>query len=87
MLKFVLFVALSLNFVHCNISFFNTNCLKKIDNSLNCIQYKWDYPSCVPWDTRKCEVTPQKKYCVVYICKVISYLITTQFLLLFKSYF
>lgn len=54
-----------------DLSYFTKNCIQKIDHSLNCIQYNWNFPICVPWDTRSCEVTTQKKYCTVYICKVI----------------
>ena len=86
MLKLVFFVILCVNLVHSDITFFRQNCQKKIDTSFNCIQYQWDYPSCVPWDTRNCKVTSQKKFCEVYICKVIFYLLTTQFLFLFESF-
>ena len=49
---------------------FCENCVQKIDNRPNCIQYKWTFPTCVPWDTRKCEITSQRRHCTVLICKV-----------------
>ncbi len=53
------------------LNYFDTNCKKFIDNNL-CVQYKWNYPTCVPWDTKKCEIDlTHRKYCTVYLCKVI----------------
>jgi len=51
-------------------NYFAENCVQKIDNRPNCIQYKWTFPTCVPWDTRKCEITSQRRHCTVLICKV-----------------
>ena len=52
--------------------FFDTHCDQEFVFNPTCIQRRWSYPTCVPWDTSNCRINRNKgrNYCINYDCSV-----------------
>ena len=53
-------------------TFFKEHCQEELVFNPNCVQRRWNYPTCVPWDTTECRLNRKKtkKFCINYDCSV-----------------
>lgn len=68
-ITFALFVQVTSNV---NLKFFQQHCNQELVFNPSCIQRRWSYPDCVPWDTVQCKINRKKtrNYCINYDCNV-----------------
>ena len=57
-------------------TFFKEYCDQELVFNPSCIQRRWNYPTCVPWDTAQCRINKNKarNYCINYDCSVSFFL-------------